>query len=201
MRGEYRDGLEDTQYKKARELIDENDPEEQRKRKQREYMREWYRRNPAAREKACARMKEGQRKRRENPEYAQKQKEYMRAYNAANKGRSHAIHKDPETGKWKRGVYNPELKKGHHVKHLYNMGLADYDKLYQSQDGKCAICRTDIQRHSVGAKNGIKTAHIDHCHATDTVRGLLCSNCNHLLGQAKDNIEILKAAIKYLEEN
>ena len=43
--------------------------------------------------------------------------------------------------------------------------------------------------------------HIDHCHKTGTMRGLICSNCNYLLGFAKDNISTLENAIKYLKEN
>ena len=34
---------------------------------------------------------------------------------------------------------------------------------------------------------------------TNKIRGLLCSNCNRGLGHFKDNIDILKSAIKYLE--
>jgi hypothetical protein len=32
-------------------------------------------------------------------------------------------------------------------------------------------------------------------------RGVLCNPCNNVLGDAKDNINILKAAITYLEIN
>jgi hypothetical protein len=35
--------------------------------------------------------------------------------------------------------------------------------------------------------------------STDKIRGLLCPDCNHLLGFAKDNTEILKNAIDYLQ--
>ena len=38
-------------------------------------------------------------------------------------------------------------------------------------------------------------------HKTGKVRGLLCSECNFGIGKFKDNISILKKAIKYLEEN
>ena len=41
--------------------------------------------------------------------------------------------------------------------------------------------------------------HIDHCHNSGDVRGLLCSNCNLGIGNLKDNIKILKNAILYLE--
>ena len=41
---------------------------------------------------------------------------------------------------------------------------------------------------------------VDHNHTTGKVRGLLCSNCNTLLGKAKDNVNILQAAIDYLND-
>ena len=41
----------------------------------------------------------------------------------------------------------------------------------------------------------------DHCHSTGKVRALLCGQCNQLLGQAKENINTLRASIKYLEKH
>jgi hypothetical protein len=42
--------------------------------------------------------------------------------------------------------------------------------------------------------------HVDHCHKTDKVRGLLCGPCNIMLGLAKDNEMLLANAILYLEK-
>lgn len=43
-----------------------------------------------------------------------------------------------------------------------------------------------------------KTLHIDHCHSRQVFRGMLCSNCNLMLGQAKDSIQRLEAGKAYL---
>lgn len=53
--------------------------------------------------------------------------------------------------------------------------------------GGCAICgRTD------------RKLHIDHCHTTGRVRGLLCSGCNTALGKFRDSERILLSAVEYL---
>ena len=56
------------------------------------------------------------------------------------------------------------------------------------QNGKCAIC----------GERKDKTLVVDHNHKTGEVRGLLCGHCNHVLGFAKDNINILNKMIDYL---
>ena len=58
-----------------------------------------------------------------------------------------------------------------------------------NQNYKCAICNIDINE---------RTSHIDHCHSSKNVRGVLCECCNKGLGQFKDNVEFLTNAINYL---
>ena len=77
----------------------------------------------------------------------------------------------------------------------YGMTLADYDSLLERQGGVCAICG--------GPPNGRGRRYsnfaVDHDHKTGAVRGLLCSNCNTGIGNLRDDIALLKLAIKYLE--
>jgi hypothetical protein len=62
-------------------------------------------------------------------------------------------------------------------------------KLYDSQNGKCAICLD-----SIAAENSA----IDHNHKTGKIRGILCKNCNRGIGLLKDEAQILNSAYKYL---
>lgn len=40
---------------------------------------------------------------------------------------------------------------------------------------------------------------VDHCHASDRIRGHLCRRCNFLLGVAGDSLELLAQAAAYLQ--
>lgn len=42
--------------------------------------------------------------------------------------------------------------------------------------------------------------HVDHCHQTGKIRGLLCQKCNMALGLLNDSVEILETAIRYLKK-
>ena len=63
--------------------------------------------------------------------------------------------------------------------------------LYNKQEGKCALCGDEPT-----TERGL---HVDHCHATQKVRGLLCHGCNTGIGALKENIEIFSKAISYLK--
>lgn len=55
------------------------------------------------------------------------------------------------------------------------------------QGTTCAICHRTARLS------------VDHDHETGQVRGLVCVNCNFVLGHAKDDPAILRAAAAYLE--
>lgn len=78
------------------------------------------------------------------------------------------------------------------LRHRYGLDNDQYNYLLFKQEFKCKVCTIDMQEYG-------KTFHVDHCHATGVVRGLLCSNCNTALGLLKDDISILANAIIYLK--
>ena len=78
----------------------------------------------------------------------------------------------------------------------YKITEQRYFEILEKQIGLCAICGSDSSR-----RRGMKNFAIDHDHTTMEVRGLLCHPCNVMLGLAKDNIEILETAIKYLKDH
>jgi hypothetical protein len=80
----------------------------------------------------------------------------------------------------------------HVARRKWQYGITDYEfeTKKTAQDNRCAICLEVFT----------KTPCIDHDHATDKNRGLLCRFCNLVLGNAKDRILVLERAIQYLKE-
>jgi len=112
--------------------------------------------------------------------------------------KQHADKRVTYTKEWH--LNNPEAKKQHKLngrntwlQQQYGIDLDTYNKMLFEQNGCCAICGLHHSEEN-------KALAVDHCHTTGKVRGLLCINCNHMLGKAKDNVETLKAAIKYLKD-
>lgn len=83
----------------------------------------------------------------------------------------------------------PEQYRNAHLLRKFGITLEQHDAMLATQGNACIICRRPFT----------KTPHVDHCHASGQVRGLLCSDCNPMLGFARDNPAVLKAAAEYLE--
>ena len=78
------------------------------------------------------------------------------------------------------------------LKYNYGMTLADYEALFVAQGGRCAICR------GLPPENRKKKLAVDHCHETNTIRGLLCDACNRGIGYFKDDQALLMRAVEYI---
>lgn len=78
----------------------------------------------------------------------------------------------------KKSVYGPD---------------ADVGALLEKQGGGCGICG-DTEPTTK------RPWHIDHDHETGKVRGVLCHHCNVGIGNLRDDPELLRAAIAWLEQ-
>ncbi|MDQ4142738.1 MAG: endonuclease VII domain-containing protein [Actinomycetota bacterium] len=74
----------------------------------------------------------------------------------------------------------------YHFKQRYGIGVAEVKDMIAAQGGLCPICQ---KRPAV---------HVDHDHASGSVRGILCEPCNGGIGQFKDHPGLIEAAIAYL---
>lgn len=87
-----------------------------------------------------------------------------------------------------------------HIGNLKKYGLTrdDYVYLEKSQNGVCKICG-ESEKH----RNRLSVDHDHSCcsgikSCGKCIRGLLCSNCNRVLGQVKDSKILLQKMIDYL---
>jgi hypothetical protein len=80
------------------------------------------------------------------------------------------------------------------LRRKHGITVAEYERLLASQNGVCAVCRQPSR-----ARNR-PNLYVDHNHGTGAIRGLLCSNCNLLLGHADDDPQRLEAAARYLRQ-
>lgn len=70
----------------------------------------------------------------------------------------------------------------------YGLSVDEMTSLLDTAES-CEICGRDIARDAVN---------FDHDHQSGTLRGMLCRDCNLLLGHARDEVSTLEAAIRYL---
>ena len=88
---------------------------------------------------------------------------------------------------------NKRKLQGYRLKRKYGVTVDEKDSILKNQLNQCGICSNEFRNS--------KDAHLDHDHITKKIRGILCGRCNRALGYFKDNKDILKNAIIYLEKH
>lgn len=89
---------------------------------------------------------------------------------------------------WGKANYYP--RKEYWLKRRYGMSLAEYFERLEKQNNRCAIC-----------KNRYDELDVDHSHATNEVRELLCKRCNMVIGNAEEDIHLLNEMILYIKKH
>lgn len=133
--------------------------------------------NPHAR--AAKRLRERARKRETRTADRASFNSYMRDYRAANPAATSATNK-----KWREA--NPSWR----LLRAYGITAEQRDALLAEQGGTCKCCKVP--------NPGGRGWHVDHCHQTGVVRGVLCHKCNLGIGLFNDDPELLEATAKYL---
>lgn len=95
---------------------------------------------------------------------------------------------------WKRR--NPEKMAEYGRRRRYGVEPQEFAAMLDEQDGACAICG---QPHDPAVR--ARALRVDHDHATDAIRGLLCDGCNRGVGFLGDTLDRLRAAVAYLERD
>ena len=137
--------------------------------------------------------------------------EYMRRYYQSNKvkwdqrrrrnrdkinaAKRERYRNDPKTRAYYIGATKryrerfPHKRRHGEIAKRYGLTVPAYEAILKSQSGRCAICRLVFPR----------TPHVDHCHKSRVVRGLLCFNCNRAIGHLQDSPRLARNAAEYLE--
>jgi Recombination endonuclease VII len=93
--------------------------------------------------------------------------------------------------RYRNSEHGKRTIKGWRLSREFGISHEIYDEMLSKQNNSCAIClRTSPTGYGW---------HVDHCHTTKKVRGLLCSKCNQGLGLFEDSLTSLRKAIEYLE--
>lgn len=72
------------------------------------------------------------------------------------------------------------------------INILEYLEMYKNQEGKCYIY--GIHQYAFS-----RSLVLDHNHLTNEIRALLCDGCNVALGFIKENPEVIKSMLTYIE--
>lgn len=118
------------------------------------------------------------------PEERKKRVEYMRVWRAKNRARHNELAREShQRNKHKHVAW----RENYHLMRNYGVTAEQKMSMVVAQDGKCGICKMLLTT--------THKTHLDHCHATGMVRGILCTRCNTHLGWHE---KYSKEAISYL---
>ena len=68
---------------------------------------------------------------------------------------------------------NPDLRRNNMIWTRYKLRPEDLERMLAEQDNRCILCERSFD---------MVQYHVDHCHRTGRIRGLLCPSCNKSLG-------------------
>lgn len=98
------------------------------------------------------------------------------------------------------GLCNQHYTRGRRLRDKYGLTAEAYAAILKAQGGVCAICK-EPQSAVNGPSGKVTDFHVDHCHSTNRVRGLLCNQCNRGIGLFQDSPSLLRRAAAYLESH
>ena len=143
-----------------------------------EYMIKWRLNHPAQVKEYESRYKEMRHQYRLN--HREKYKNYNKEYRKKNAEKLRQYNK-----------IHSEDSRNNTLKRKYGITTKEYDTMLLYQNGQCASCKAS-------QKDFKRRFHVDHNHFTGDIRGLLCVNCNHLVGLFEKNPDYFENVKKYL---
>jgi hypothetical protein len=91
---------------------------------------------------------------------------------------SETLRREAEARKWTRRF------------RLYGLTQDRFHEILRDQGSACPICTDALAE--------LSKIHVDHCHDTGRVRGLLCGRCNQAIGLLREDPDTMRRAIAYV---
>jgi hypothetical protein len=124
--------------------------------------------------------------------------EYMRKYRRDNSEQIKAnrlLYKPQQTERDRiKHDANPSKRLDRQYEKRYGLTLAEVLAMFDEAHNACQCCGSVVARPATRSKRGT-SGHLDHCHTTGKIRGILCGSCNRALGLLNDKPEM---AVAYL---
>lgn len=99
--------------------------------------------------------------------------------------------KNQKTYRQRHPEKHKEKERNRHYRRSYGITYTEATALLSRQGWACAICPAPLK--SLGGNT-----HVDHCHKTKKVRGILCRTCNMQIGWFERWPEFYRFAAAYL---
>lgn len=90
----------------------------------------------------------------------------------------------------------PQNIKNTILKKQFGITMDVFEQMQTEQNNLCAICGQPETNYN--RQGNLMALHVDHCHTTNKIRGLLCSKCNTAIGLFREDIEIMQKAMAYI---
>ncbi len=149
------------------------------------YSKAYYRKN---RERMLAEQKERDQLR--DAAQPEARNQYQHEYRAAHK--DELLRKQKDRSKRNYVANKPAYRYRQRQQRITKYGLTPdtYSAILEHQGHQCPICQRFLAEQTVPS--------IDHCHVTDSVRGVLCRKCNAALGMLEESPGNIERALEYL---
>lgn len=121
----------------------------------------------------------------------------VKPFNEFFKDRSSRFGRRSECKLCKRLAADPDTPRRHRLKKLFGLTMAQYDEMFEAQNGRCAICH-ELETGRSGRLRTLRRMAVDHDHMTMKIRGLLCHLCNAAIGLLREDPVLFDAAKEYL---
>jgi hypothetical protein len=128
----------------------------------------------------------------EDPDYREstlaRQRRYRQAHKKERADRRRLRRQTDTDSRQRELARGREYSQKKRCESIYGISLEQYEAMVARQGGLCAICKEKPE----------KSLCVDHCHTSGRVRGLLCNNCNCMLGFAQNDPSRLDAGGDFL---